>query len=104
MRENAEDAGPGARDTAEQLALSDDAAVKKQLMPENGRSNGAAGGGIDSPGCGGDDGDDEESARAASGLGELLEGQFYTLDDALDQCGKAGWFQLGMLGFTGLSW
>lgn len=36
--------------------------------------------------------------------GVEYEGERYTLDDALDRCGRAGYFQICMLAFTGLSW
>jgi hypothetical protein len=101
MREQEGDAGPGARD-AEPLrpprggakGASDEDGASRVPPPPPASDEEAP---VPPPPPSGPplppfDNDDEDG------------GQFYTLDDALDRCGKAGWFQLGMLGFTGLSW
>lgn len=109
MREAEEDAGPGARDIAAPAQVSgrdgDDA---KKLMPAASRSIGNGGGtgaGERAPLAASDEESGGPPPNDCGGAGiDGFEGEFYTLDDALDRCGKAGWFQLGMLGFTGLSW
>jgi len=45
-----------------------------------------------------------EALVADEEAGAEYEGERYTLDEALDRCGRAGYFQLCMLAFTGLSW
>jgi len=88
---NADPAAAGlARDPA------DDA---KQLMPATAGGASDVGGKLSpsfSPA-------DEEDPLGAAGAFADGDG-FYTLDEALERCGRFGRFQLGMLGFTGLSW
>jgi MFS family permease len=83
------DAGPGARDAPARDAGRanydrEDDATRKLAAPAS--SDG-----------------DEEAANNGIDAADGADG-FFSLDDALDLCGRAGRFQLAMLGFTGLSW
>jgi hypothetical protein len=119
MRDD-DDVGAGARDAgasgrangAAAAAAGADGTAK--LMPGGAVRGGASsgGGGGDRGGGGGGDQNGGQFARPLADAlvtdeeagAEEYEGERYTLDDALDCCGRAGYFQICMLLFTGMSW
>ena len=100
-----------ARDTAAAASSGRGADDGKKLVSGGPAAASSSGAGVDGSGGGGDGSGDYARPLAEALVTDEEAGaeyedssERYTLDDALDRCGRAGYAQICMLAFTGLSW